>query len=184
MERSSIFEDVQIVSQKREYSRSEKQIVLTLVGDELSQKQIDELQMRLMDYGLKNTKLVLRQAGGGVLDIGTQAQMLQRFIDQKDVVILKKDSLIERLESDLALQQERSKITTEQLAKELVSLYPQIESLTLANGLQMNLRNNTSDTIPLITMKWSSKPDSSTNVQIERWLRARLGVKRVSIINQ
>ena len=184
LERSPLFEDIQIVSHKREYHRKDKKLFLTVVGTELSQRQVDELQMRLLDYGLKDTKLVIKQAGGGVLDVGTQAAMLQRFIEQKDASIAHKDSLIAQLQESLSMEREQKTITSEQIANELSALYPEIESLSLANAMQMNLKTKKTDTLPLITIDWVEKPDARTEAQVERWLLKRLNVQRISIVNK
>ena len=184
LEKSPMFYDNQIVSHKREYNRKEKKLFMTVVGNELSQAQVDELQLRLADYGLQGTQLIIKQAGGGVLDVGTQAAMLQRFIEQKDLHLAQKDSLIDRLQNDLTDERQNSIVTSDQIANELSALYPEIESLSLANALQMNMRTKKTDTIPLVTIEWVEKPSQATEQQIERWLRTRLRVPKISIVNK
>ena len=122
-------QNVQIISQQRTYSNKGNEITLSLVGDPLNSEQVAVLQKRMEEMGLKNTKLTIRQAGGASLDVGTQAKMLQEFIEDKDRQIAQKDSLIFDLRQQIRMEQKRAEVTTQQLAQELHILYPYINDI-------------------------------------------------------
>ena len=155
IQNNPVMQNVQIISQKRTFSSKGNEISLSLIGEPLTSEQVAVLQKRMEEMGLKNTKLTLRQAGGASLDVETQARMLQDFIEDKDRTIEQKDSLIQNLRQQIRLEQKKAEITAQQLAQELHVLYPYIKDVSMAEAVKVDVKNNTTDTIPTLNINWT-----------------------------
>ena len=179
-----VMQNVQIISQKRTFSSKGNEIAISLVGEPLTSEQVAVLQQRMEEMGLKNTKLTIRQAGGASLDVGTQAKMLQDFIEDKDHTIAQKDSLIQELRQQIVLEQTRAQVTAEQLAYELSVLYPHIHDISMAKAVKFNVQNNKTDTIPTLNINWTQQPTNDEYQHLSNWLKVRLKTDKLDIISK
>jgi hypothetical protein len=184
IQNNPIMQNVQIISQKRTFSSKGNEIILSLVGEPLNSEQVAVLQKRLEDMGLKNTKLTIRQAGGASLDVGTQAKMLQEFIEDKDRTIEQKDSLILDLRRQIRVEQKRNEVTIQQLVKELSVLYPYINDISMAAAVKVDVKNNVTDTIPTLNINWAIQPTELEYEHLQNWLKIRLQTDKLEIISK
>lgn len=184
VQNNPVMQNVQIISQQRTFSSKGNEITISLVGEPLTSEQVAVLQKRMEEMGLKNTKLNIRQAGGASLDVGTQAKMLQDFIEDKDRTIEQKDLLIRDLRQQIRLEQQRAQVTTEQLAYELSVLYPHIHDISMAEAVKFSVQSNTSDTIPILNISWTQQPTSEEYQHLSNWLKVRLKTDKLDIISK
>lgn len=184
IEHSAMFDDVQILNVKRSYTSKEQTITLSLIGTPLTEDQIELLQKRLPEFGLEQAKLIIRHAGGGSLDIDTQATMLQHFLERKEEQLANRDSTISQLREQLALFETQGKITPEQLAREVQVLYPHVLSFSVAESEEINLKTQEKQTIPVINMTWSVTPTALEQQQFSDWMKARLNSNTIKIVNE
>ncbi len=184
IQNNPVMQNVQIISQQRTYSNKGNEITLSLVGDPLNSEQVAVLQKRMEEMGLKNTKLTIRQAGGASLDVGTQAKMLQEFIEDKDRQIAQKDSLIFDLRQQIRMEQKRAEVTTQQLAQELHILYPYINDISMAEAVKVDVKNNETDTVPTLNINWIKQPTEAEYDHFQSWLKVRLKTDRLDIVSK
>lgn len=177
-----MFEDIEIINVRREYSAKEKSLQISLVGNSLTESQIERLQNKLADFGLENTQLKIKQTSGSI-NLGAQAGLISKMLDRKDQLLLSKDSSI------VAMQNELNKITGESkvsavIAKELAIQYPEISKFSIAtNTVFFDQQTNTSDTIPTIYVQYQTHPDKTREQQLIEWLKVRLNYERLQLIN-
>ena len=184
IQNNPVMQNVQIISQKRTFSSKGNEISLSLIGEPLTSEQVAVLQKRMEEMGLKNTKLTLRQAGGASLDVETQARMLQDFIEDKDRTIEQKDSLIQNLRQQIRLEQKKAEITAQQLAQELHVLYPYIKDVSMAEAVKVDVKNNTTDTIPTLNINWTMQPTEDEYQHLQDWLKVRLKTDKLDIVSK
>lgn len=184
IQNNPVMQNVQIISQKRTFSSKGNEITLSLVGEPLTSEQVAVLQKRLDEMGLKDTELTIRQAGGASLDVGTQAKMLQEFIEDKDRTIEQKDSLIRDLRRQIRMEQKRAEVTTQQLAEELQVLYPHINDVSMAEAVRVDVRNNVTDTIPTLNINWAIQPTEVEYEHLQNWLKVRLKTDKLEIVSK
>ena len=184
IQNNPVMQNVQIISQKRTFSSKGNEISLSLIGEPLTSEQVAVLQKRMEEMGLKNTKLTLRQAGGASLDVETQARMLQDFIEDKDRTIEQKDSLIQNLRQQIRLEQKKAEITAQQLAQELHVLYPYIKDVSMAEAEKVDVKNNTTDTIPTLNINWTMQPTEAEYQHLQDWLKVRLKTDKLDIVSK
>ena len=184
IQNNPVMQNVQIISQQRTFSSKGNEITISLVGEPLTSEQVAVLQKRMEEMGLKNTKLTIRQAGGASLDVGTQAKMLQEFIEDKDRIIVQKDSLIRDLRQQIRVERQLAQVTAEQLAHELSVLYPHIHDISMAEAVKFNVQSNMTDTIPTLNINWTQQPTSEEYQHLSNWLKVRLKTDKLDIISK
>lgn len=184
IQNNPVMQNVQIISQQRTFSSKGNEITISLVGEPLTSEQVAVLQKRMEEMGLKNTKLTIRQAGGASLDVGTQAKMLQEFIEDKDRIIVQKDSLIRDLRQQIRVERQLAQVTAEQLAHELSVLYPHIHDISMAEAVKFNVQNNKTDTIPTLNISWTQQPTNDEYQHLSNWLKVRLKTNKLDIISK
>ena len=184
IQNNPVMQNVQIISQQRTFSSKGNEITISLVGEPLTSEQVAVLQKRMEEMGLKNTKLNIRQAGGASLDVGTQAKMLQEFIEDKDRIIVQKDSLIRDLCQQIRVERQLAQVTAEQLAHELSVLYPHIHDISMAEAVKFNVQSNMTDTIPTLNINWTQQPTSEEYQHLSNWLKVRLKTDKLDIISK
>ena len=184
IEHSAMFDDVQILNVKRSFTSKEQTITLSLIGTPLTEDQIELLQKRLPEFGLEQAKLIIRHAGGGSLDIDTQATMLQHFLERKEEQLANRDSTISQLREQLASFETQAKITPEQLAREVQVLYPHVLSFSVAESEEINLKTQQKQTIPVVNSTWSVTPTALEQQQFSDWMKARLNTNTIKIVNE
>ena len=184
IQNNPVMQNVQIISQQRTFSSKGNEITISLVGEPLTSEQVAVLQKRMEEMGLKNTKLNIRQAGGASLDVGTQAKMLQEFIEDKDRIIVQKDSLIRDLRQQIRVERQLAQVTAEQLAHELSVLYPHIHDISMAEAVKFNVQSNMTDTIPTLNINWTQQPTSEEYQHLSNWLKVRLKTNKLDIISK
>ena len=175
-----VMDGVHIVSSNKVYNKKGSEIQLSLVGKSLTNEQVAVLQQRLADFGLKDTKLVIKQAFGGELDVKTQAAMLQDFIESKEHQISERDSIIQVLENKLS--KVNNNLTVKQIVSEAKVLYPDINELMFATAVKYNSHTNKVDTLPIVNVSWKSEYNDSLSQAVTQWLSVRLEQPKLTLI--
>ncbi len=175
-----VMDGVHIVSSNKVYNKKGSEIQLSLVGKSLTNEQVAVLQQRLVDFGLKDTKLVIKQAFGGELDVKTQAAMLQDFIESKEHQISERDSIIQVLENKLS--KVNNNLPVKQIVSEAKVLYPDINELMFATAVKYNSHTNKVDTLPIVNVSWKSEYNDSLSQAVTQWLSVRLEQPKLTLI--
>jgi len=175
-----LFDDVEIINSKRVYSYKEKSISLSLIGRPLTQVQIERLEKKLHDFKLENTKLSIKQTNGS-LDLGAQTGMIGKLLDKKDLEIQSRDSVIRRMKEDFS-KLKKTDFNELQLAKELKVQYPEITQFALSKSVYTNTKTLRKDTVPTFFVEWSRKQPNEQIRKLREWLKVRLGLKTLKII--
>lgn len=175
-----VMDGVHIVSSNKVYNKKGSEIQLSLVGKSLTNEQVAVLQQRLSDFGLNDTKLVIKQAFGGELDVKTQAAMLQDFIETKERQIQERDSIIMVLENKLA--KGNNDIPVKQIISEAKTIYPDISELMFATAVKYNSQTNKVDTLPIVNVSWKTEYNDSLSQSVTKWLSIRLEQPKLKLI--
>lgn len=175
-----VMDGVHIVSSNKVYNKKGSEIQLSLVGKSLTNEQVAVLQQRLSDFGLNDTKLVIKQAFGGELDVKTQAAMLQDFIETKERQISERDSIIQVLENKLS--KGNNNLPVKQIVSEAKVLYPDINELMFATAVKYNSHTNKVDTLPIVNVSWKSEYNDSLSQAVTQWLSIRLEQPKLTLI--
>ncbi len=204
------FKGSEIINQKIHYSDTLSVIDLYVIGDEISQTTIQDLNKRLNNYGLNkmgsfwktgfvastdHTEIRIHQASSEdyteieskLSDFGQKLRIgvLEDIYKKNERIIHDKDSIIRLLENELAKQRFVDTIPFSQIEKELIVQYPEITKIAYAKTVESELTNS-KDTIPTFLIDWTSTTYRYTRnknkKQIEKWLKVRLNLDTVRVI--
>lgn len=182
-----------VINSVIEYNSEGGTIKLFLMGERLTDKDIEELEHEMMMVGIENTRLVIRQDKditsdlkddiSGKLKDEVKSGILEEMFNVNRKELAEKMEVISTLESKLQSLYGDS-IPAHVLRKEVHLLCPEIESNYFAT-VEHKL-NGVSDTIPTVFVHWTPKtPDKTKKEQVDKlnqWLPVRLKIDTVRVI--
>lgn len=181
IQESEIFHHVELINSKKEYARKERTITLSIVGQTLTEKEVNELNQLLIDYGLTKTKLIIKQTTFIPNIEATEATLLENILEKKESQITAKDSIIQVLEADILALKNTNEVY-KKIAEEIAVQYPHIVSVSIANMTYTKTSTLETTTVPTLYLQWEKKPDPKDRTQIVNWLKVRLGVEEIKVI--
>lgn len=165
--------DYPIIYKKIRYNTDPKRIELAFLAKKFSDTEIINLNKKLVNYNLPNTKLIIRQDTVNLRkDIMNQINNNQSVVDQKDI-------LINNLRNQLAQYQ----FNNTQISSEAKILFPTITSFTIGNYTTES-EPNKSKVIPLILFQSKKKVDTETKQKMKMWLKTRLEKDSIEVYQQ
>ena len=175
------FEHTQVISRKISYD--EKEIRVVLVGNELTQPELDKVHNSLKHYNLEDTKLTIVQGmNSDNLDMGMlKAQVMEDFYKDSE------ERLQEQQEEILRLRNELRNYTTyhqlnQQIVPELKVLYPQVESVSLSQMEVLTVDSMQKDTLIMVLMGLKEEMNAVQMQQMQEWLKTRTGAKKMKFV--
>ena len=175
------FENTQVISRKISYD--EKEIRVVLVGNELTQPEIDKVHNSLKHYKLEDTKLTIVQGmNSDNLDMGMlKAQVMEDFYKNSE------ERLQEQQEEILRLRRELRNYSTyhrlnQQIVPELKVLYPQVERVSLSQMEVFTVDSLHTDTLTMVLMGLKEEMEVAQMQQMQEWLKTRTGAKKMKFV--
>lgn len=179
IQNNDLYNDVEMVNSRREYTRKEQKIYISFIGKSLTESQVAYLHTQLKEYGLEKVQLEIKQTGG-TLDLGAQTQIVSDLLDKKDRQLSRQDSLIEQMTMELEKIHGSGEIFR-QVAREITVQYPTVESFSVVNAVYTHTQNLQQDTVPVLFVNWTEEPDSMANYHLSQWLKVRLDLSQLEV---
>lgn len=175
--REFLLTNAQIVDTKID---PDKRIIdLSLIGDPISAEKLKDIEAHLAGANLAQTRIVLHQAGERQVDVtALKSSLLSDLLQESQDTVRRRDAQLEDVKAKLA---ERNVILgqSSELMNELRQLYPEVETLTLADGLTIHADNSQQKVIYL-NIGTRTALTKENQRRLGAWLSARLksdGVK-------
>ncbi len=155
-------------------------IEVVLIGEPLSTELIEVAQRQLQNYSLHGTVLKVRQADNNEeLSNEMFADMMKtnsELLAEKNTQIKILTNRLERYDSDT--------LPTVDIAKELGSLWPEINTIELSRSKVVNTKGELQGVLVNCTMKLNDGEhiDENSASRIRRWLSQRTGHEEVRLI--
>ena len=175
------FEHTQVISRKISYD--EKEIRVVLVGNELTQPELDKVHNSLKHYNLEDTKLTIVQGmNSDNLDMGMlKAQVMEDFYKNSEERLQEQQEEIQRLRKEL-----KNYTTYHQLNKQIVPelkvLYPQVESVSISQMEVLTVDSMQKDTLIMVLMGLKEEMNAVQMQQMQEWLKTRTGAKKMKLV--
>ena len=177
---SEVMSGNEIINSNRIYTKNERAVTISIIGNQLEEDQIEFLEKKLLSYGLTNTKLIVRQTSGSI-GLGAQAGVLSGLLDKKDEAIRQKDSLINKLNERIQ-NRDLQRVDQNQLAQELVIQYPEIGHFSVAKSVYTNTRTLQSDTLTTVMVEYVAEINPEKVKTLQEWLKVRLNSNHIRIV--
>lgn len=177
------FENTQVIDRKIIHQKNNKEIRVILMGKEVPEASLTLAKNRLKDYHLEDTKLTILQGmQNEELDISSiRALVMEDFYKTSEKQLKERLEEIDKLEGELNYYKQYSGLS-EKLVDEVKVLYPSILSLSIAKSLERHIETSKVDTVTWAIFKFKNKPSRTDEVNINKWLKARLETDKVRLI--
>ena len=158
-------------------------INLFITGGTLSENEKEYLAASAAKYGIKESQLVFNEHSLGNVKDGTSEKIVQTIYERADNEIRRQEDRIRTLESELASARQKE-IPYTQISKEVVSQYPEIQDLYIANGQEIQ-KDSLSGRNRILVVANTTEPMERKRIEsLEQWLKIRLNDNTVVVMNQ
>lgn len=166
-----------LIYKKTNYSSRPKTVQLAFLSRRFTPAEIQQLNKDLNDYGIGNTRLIIRQDSS--FNIQNIKKDILNEVKISDTVLNEKDIHIKLLEAEVA----KNSFDNKQLLKEASTIFPDITSLSLANHTFYTDKDSTfTSTILIYGAKNNLKKDDL--IKFKNWLLQRLSLKSLAIYKE
>ena len=160
-----------------------KTIELSLIGKPIPKTTLKTIQNKLIKNELEATSLVVHQAGEQQIDtLSLKTSIVADLYKESQIAIDSRDQQIAKLNNQL-----RSYKTTEELMEsvtpELHTLFPEINSIVIANGIGSTSRYDIyHQKVTLLLVNSKKKLSDQDSERLIAWLGERLKTQKIKLI--
>lgn len=165
-----------IVYKKTNYSVNKSSLELAFLNKSFSKNEIELLNKSLKKYNLSNTKLIIKLNSTDNLN-SLRDDMLNE-VTKKEIILDEKDKKIAELENEIA----KNKYDEKQLFEEVKIIFPNINSISIAN--HKTIKKDTIFKKTIFLYQTNSKLNEIEKMKLKNWLQKRLTLTNLEIINQ
>ena len=186
------FPDTQVIKSESVFDQNGGRIEVTLFGKKLSTEVLDKLSVDLADYGLDKSQLNVRQAYQEEnlasrdemekMSLSLKSGLIEDLYKKNEEVLNNKTAQIELLERQINQMQSRQ-YPVNDISEELRIQYEDLNEFSLMDGYVRSLTSNKIDTITFAMVTFSEDHPKADYQKVSRWLKLRLKVDSVRIIN-
>ncbi len=172
----------QVITSNLNYRSDSSTVEITLIGDRLSDEEIDILQNKLAAFNLENTYLRVKQSGDSGTDMNLlRSDILKDLYERNELQIQNKDQRIALLERELAEYGQSSQMVMD-LAREAKVNHSDLESFTLNRTIMADLNKQKQDTLLIAFARFKLRPSINEVAKLQEWLKLRTKADTVALI--
>lgn len=179
-----VFPSTQVLSKTATIVHGTKTLTVTLIGKILPADSLKlALAPQLKHYGLEGTQLHIIQGDSPDLsDLKGSVPSMNDIYELARTSISSQQVIIDSLKAVMAVASINDTIAGA-LAPELKVIFPQVEDIAVTRAIFGNIANATLDTTHVALVKYSQPLPAAKLNEFERYLKARLKVSQLSIVN-
>lgn len=168
---------------ERNINPIKKRIEVTLIGAQVSQTKLKEIEARLNGYGLAGASLLVHQTKNQVIDVtALKSNIVSELYKENLYELEEKNKTIHNLQAELQ-QTANSKTEWRNMAAELHAQYPHIREVLFSEAVQWKAGSaNINDKLIVLNVTASSKLSRSEQYRITEWLKVRVKSQNVKLI--
>lgn len=158
-------------------------IELTVIGSQIGQDTIKELEKRLVRYDLADASLILHQAKEQHIDLTALKSNIVNDLYKENLALLEeKNKKIAELESGLEDNEKQKKIWFD-LANEVSVQYPEVRDIYISEAMQWSKgQGKVAENLTVLNLKTTSIIPEETVYKITEWLKVRIKSDNVKVI--
>ncbi|GAB2481611.1 MAG: TIGR00341 family protein [Cytophagales bacterium] len=175
------FPKTQILNAEFAYDTDNRKIEVSLIGEPISDDEIEILKTKIIDFGLAETDLIINQSGSSTDMRVLRNDILKDLYERNEALIQTKDERIALLEKELAQDAEIRTLSTE-MAEEAKINHPTLSKFSLGRSIFSDLDSKNSDTLIAAYASFKSRPSSAEIQKLRQWLKIRTKADTVALI--
>lgn len=168
---------------ERNIDPENRRIEVTLIGDQLSQGKLKDIESRLENYGLVGASLLVHQSKDQNIDVtALKSNIISELYKNNLYALEEKNKTIQQLQDEIqknaAKQAEWSN-----LPAELNAQYPQIREVMISNATPWKAGEGPAENaLIVVNVKTSSKLNSNDKYRLLNWLKLRVKSDDVDLV--
>lgn len=176
------FPKTQVLSSNFNYNADSAVIDISLIGERITDEEINILQKKLSAFNLSNTYLNIKQSGDGGTDLNIlRSDILKDLYERNELQIQDKDRRIALLERELE-EYGQSNRQVMDIAREARVNHSTLQNFSMNRAVIANLSENKQDTILMAYAKFGQLPSRQELVKFEEWLKLRTKSDSLTLI--
>jgi uncharacterized hydrophobic protein (TIGR00271 family) len=195
---SFTFSDSQVINSQFEYRAGKPLIKVTLIGEPLNANAQQQLRNRLAFHHIPEAELQLNQPRSGSEDLAKQFDTMntqlrvgivedlykknEELLHKKNQELLTQAKEIQRLKS-LLQQAEADTVPPTQIAAELKTQFPDLKEFAFVRAPRAYLDGKPGSVVPTVLLRWNQPPDEPTRKRLVAFIKVRLKVANVHVID-
>jgi len=133
------------------------------------------------EYGITRNQIIIHEDATMTRDVLSESDLIQSIYEYNDKQIRALTDSIASLGAQLESYR-TYELPVDDIARELFAQYPSITSLSLAEGKTATASGGTADKEVIALVKSRETIDSEMKERLERWLKARLQLENVTVM--
>ncbi len=179
--RECVFPSTQVLSREAYIENGQKYIRIALMGKILPADSLNSaLSSRLEFFNLKGTKLIIVQ-GDAVNTGSTMTSSASDIYQLAQATITRQQTDIDSLRQILGSESSARSVGLK-ISPELKVLFPQIKDIAVVSPVFAGIESEELDTVNVALVSYSSRLNASQREKFEEYLKARLGIRQISIV--
>ncbi|MFZ1322824.1 MAG: TIGR00341 family protein [Ignavibacteria bacterium] len=158
-----------VIYKKSSYGSDPKTIELAFISN-LPDTTIENARSEMDKYGLSNTKLTVMQDSN--INMKKLKSDILNEVKSSEIQFSEKDAKIKLLEDSIT----KNKFDNEQILKEVNSLYPDINSISIANHTFYTENDTSEFKVPVFIYNIEKDLKPSDKIKLQDWLKSRLNL--------
>ena len=178
-----VFPNTQLLSKSVTLTRDTQEIKVVFIGQHAPQELIDTARLRLKNYGLDGTSLVVEQGfGEKMADVNElKSLLLQDLYKNSEEVLRIQSFTIDSLKKSLD-QYKSYGLLTSQLLPEMRVLFPTVQEASFSRSFVMKTDSLKQDTVMLVYLKSTKQISKTDQDKLREWLVARIKMKNIKLL--
>lgn len=171
------FKKTQVIDYKKifRHEGNKSLIEVMLIGEVLSSDAVDNIKAQMLNYGLYNTELAIRQSDGteAQLDLSSMQLNYAALLDEKNRQIADLKGRVATLSADT--------VAVSDISKEISSVIDNVSSVALSKMVEFSTTGVPQDTMLVCVVR---RTDSTIQIDYQRlskWLRVRTRIDNIRI---
>jgi uncharacterized hydrophobic protein (TIGR00271 family) len=166
-----------VIYKRKIYNTNPKVIEMAFLLKRFDRTEINTLDSDLINFGLTNTKLIIRQDSTD--HIQNLRSSLLNEVNSKDIASEEKDATIKALQSQIA----KTDFNNKEIQKEAKILFPSITELSVANHTFYD-KDDTPVIRTILIYKGNKELKKDEKQKLSIWLSQKLSIKGIDIYKE
>jgi len=185
------FDNSQVISRNFVDEKGGRRIEVTLFGEPIGNERLQELENRLPDYRLPETRLVVRQGynGNDSLDLAAiekinqqmRTGIIEDLYKKNEEILRDKDGRIRLLEDEI-LRMRAREVPIADFAEEVKVINQNVLELSVSPAVISRVDSARLDTLYLAYAHFKRRPRNSEIRQLEDWLKVRVKTDKLRLV--
>lgn len=167
----------------REVSYPKREIKVVLVGKEIPEEQLSALRLKLEQYKLKNTNLVVfQEVNNAGMDISNiKSMVMEDFYKNSEQQLLRQKQELDSLHEELSAYS-GANLLDKKMGQEMKVLFPSVRAVSVSKGLQLQVDSACMDTLTFAFIDCNRELSTAEKEKMRSWLKARTGANKLRLI--